>query len=85
MLLDDMSEGVSEVMIGIGNDLSNDLYFGLIGRVKAEELRPTKEMERSEKTEWIQQKYVDRAFMAPTDRAEAEAALVAAAEKVCDV
>ena len=34
MQLDDMSEGVSEVMIGIGNDLSNDLYFGLIGRVK---------------------------------------------------
>ena len=39
-------------------------------------------MERSEKTEWIQQKYVDRAFMAPMERAEAEAALVAAAEKV---
>mmetsp|Transcript_61 Transcript_61/g.118 ORF Transcript_61/g.118 Transcript_61/m.118 type:complete len:630 (+) Transcript_61:3-1892(+) len=77
--LDDMSDGVASVMRAIGNDISNDLYFGLIGRETAEGLRPKPEDDRSEKAEWIRQKYVDRAFMAPVEREVVEAGLLEAA------
>lgn len=55
-------------------------YFGLIGRETAEGLRPKPEDDRSEKSEWIRQKYMDRAFMAPTEKAAVEAELLKAAE-----
>lgn len=54
-------------------------YFGLIGRETAEGLRPKPEDDRSEKAEWIRQKYVDRAFMAPTEKEVVEAGLLQAA------
>ena len=52
----------------------------MIGRETAEGLRPKPENDRSEKSEWIRQKYVDKAFMAPSDRATMEAALLEAAK-----
>jgi hypothetical protein len=55
-------------------------YFGLIGRETAEGLRPKPEDHRSEKSEWIKQKYVERAFMAPTEQPVVEAALLEAAK-----